>query len=212
LLSTDALSGWFERTLAGHIERALADSPRARELCSALAGRSLQIEVTGTGIRTLVSATDNSLRLSRSSGTADVTISGAPLALLAAAAGDPQQLLADGRLQLGGDELIARQFLVLAPLLNPGLEAGLARFMGRIPAHLGARGLRSIQRWGRAAGRSLLDNSADYLAHESRDLVPRAEAESFLGGVTALRASVNQAEARLAQLDARLAQLRNGSA
>lgn len=211
-MSTGALSGWFERRLADHIERALADSPRARELCSALAGRSLQIEITGTGIRALLSATDNSLQLSRAGATADVTISGAPLALLAAATGDPQQLIADGRLQLGGDERVAQQFLVLAQLLNPGLEAGLEKFMGRIPAHLGTRGLRSIQRWGRAAGRSLLDNSADYLAHESRDLVPRAEAESFLGGVAALRVSVNQAEARVAQLDARLAQLRNGSA
>ncbi len=211
-MNAGVVSGWFERALAGHIERALADSPRSRELCSALAGRSLQIEVTGTGIRTLVSATDSSLRLSRPGAAADVTISGAPLALLAAAAGDPQQLIADGRLQLGGDERVARQFLLLAQLLNPGLEAGLAGFMGRIPAHLGARGLRSIRQWSRAAGRSLLDNSADYLAHESRDLVPRPEAESFLGGVTALRASVNQAEARLAQLDARLAQLRHGSA
>jgi ubiquinone biosynthesis protein UbiJ len=212
LLNAGAVSGWFERTLAGYIERALADSPRARELCSALAGRSLQIEVTGTGISALVSATDNGLQLSRAGAAADATISGAPLALLAAAAGDPQQLIADGRLQLGGDERVAQQFQALAQLLNPGLEAGLAEFLGPIPAHLGARGLRSIRQWSRAAGRSLLDNSADYLAHESRDLVPRAEAESFLGGVAALRVSVNQAEARVAQLDARLAQLRNGSA
>ena len=204
-MNAGAVSGWFERTLAGYIERALADSPRARELCAALSGRSLQVEVTGTGITALVSATDNGLQVRRATGAADVTISGAPLALLAAAAGDPQQLIADGRLQLGGNEQLAQQFQTLARLLNPGMETGLAKFTGRIPAHLATRGLRSIQQWGRGAGRSLLDNSADYLAYESRDLVPRAEAESFLSGVEALRSSVTEAEARLAQLDARLA-------
>ncbi len=209
-MSSGAVTGWFERALADYIERALADSPRARELCSALSGRSLQIEVTGTGLTVLITATDSGLQLGRAAGAADVTISGAPLALLAAAAGDPQQLIADGRLQLGGDEQLVQQFHVLARLLAPGLEAGLARFTGPIPAHLATRALRSLRQWGRAAGRSLLDNSADFLAHESRDLVPRAEAENFLGGVAALRSSVNQAEARVAQLDARLAQLRNG--
>ena len=205
MLSIGAATGWFERALAEYIERALADSPRARELCAALSGRSLQIDVTGAGLRVQLSATDGSLQLSRATGAADVTISGAPLALLAAASGDLQVLIADGRLQLGGNEQVAQQFQTLAHLLNPGMETGLTKFMGRIPAHLATRGLRSLQQWGRAAGRSLLDNSADFLAHESRDLVPRAEAESFLSGVEALRSSVTRAEARLAQLDQRLA-------
>ena len=209
-MSTGAVSGWFDHALAEYIERALAASPRARELCTALSGRSLQINVTGTGISVLIVSMDNTLQLSRATSTAEVTISGAPLALLAAAAGDPQQLIADGRLQLGGNEQVAQQFQQLARLLNPGLETGLAKFMGQIPAHLATRGLRTIQQWGRAAGRSLLDNSADFLAHESRDLVPRAEAETFLGGVAALRNSVTKAEARLAQLDLRLAQLEIG--
>jgi ubiquinone biosynthesis protein UbiJ len=138
-------------------------------------------------------------------GAADVTLRGTPLALLAAAAGDADRLVANGRLTLSGDEQLARTFQELARLLRPDLETGLAKIIGRIPSHLATRGLRAVQAWGRAAGRSLLDNSADYLAHESRDLVPRAEAEQFLGGVEALSKSVAQAELRVTQLTERFA-------
>ena len=61
--------------------------------------------------------------------------------------------------------------------------------------------------WGRAARESVARNAADYLAHESRDLVPRAEAEGYFSGVEALRSAVMRAEARLAQLAERLAAL-----
>jgi ubiquinone biosynthesis protein UbiJ len=204
LLNPDALSAY--------LERALRESPRARALCVELAARSLLIEVTGTGIAVRVVVADGTVKLQRVSvsgdraaaAATDVTLRGTPLALLAAATGDPQQLIADGRLTLSGDEQLAARFQELARLLRPDLEAGLARFTGRMPAHLATRALRAVHHWGRAAGRSLLDNSVDYLAHESRDLVPRAEAEQFLSGVEALRRSVAQAEARLAQLAARL--------
>ena len=211
MLNRDGATAYLERALAGYLAGALQESPRARALCRELAARSLLLDISGTGIAVRVLVAENALQLRRASTTADateaadVTLRGTPLALLAAAAGDPQQLIADGRLVLGGDEQLAPRFQELARLLRPGLEAGLARFTGRIPAHLATRAIRAVQQWGRAAGRSLLDNSADYLAHESRDLVPRAEAEQFLSGVEALRRSVTQAEARLAELAARLA-------
>ena len=203
MLKPDALAAYFAR--------ALQDSPRARALCLELAARSLLIDISGTGIAVRVVVADGTVQLQRadaageSAATADVTLRGTPLALLAAATGDAQQLIADGRLTLSGDEQLAPRFLELARLLRPDLEAGLARFTGRMPAHLATRALQAVRHWGQAAGRSLLDNGVDYLAHESRDLVPRAEAEQFLSGVEALRRSVVQAEARLAQLAARLA-------
>ena len=209
--------GAGERALASYLARALDDSPRARELCRELTGRTLRIEVVGLELAVLVHATGETLQVQRAAArtgadvgpdadaTPDVTLRGTPLSLLAAAAGDAEQLVADGRLTLGGDEQLARRFQELARLLRPGLETGLTKFIGPMPSHLATRGLRALQQWGRAAGHSLLDNSADYLAHESRDLVPRAEAEQFLGGVEDLRRSVARAEARVAQLAERLA-------
>ena len=48
----------------------------------------------------------------------------------------------------------------------------------------------------RAACTSLL-NLAEYLGHESGDLVPRREGEQFLRGVDTLREDVDRAAARL---------------
>jgi ubiquinone biosynthesis protein UbiJ len=74
-------------------------------------------------------------------------------------------------------------------------------------AHLAVRAIAQVKDWGRAAGTSLLRNSAEYLAHESRDLVSRAEAESFLGGVEALRAQLRRAEWRASSLHSDLERL-----
>ena len=216
MLSRDAAYARFERAFSSYVERALADSPRARELCRALAGRTLLMVISGIDLQIQVVVGEQRLQLRRvtngaadatavDTAAADVTLRGTPLAFLAALGGNVEQLVAGRRLLMSGDEQLAPQFQELARLLHPGLEAGLAKFVGRVPAHLATRALAALQHWGRAAGRSLLDNSADYLAHESRDLVPRAEAEQFLSGVEALRQSVARAEARVAQLDQRLA-------
>jgi ubiquinone biosynthesis protein UbiJ len=48
-----------------------------------------------------------------------------------------------------------------------------------------------------------VQNAAEYFAHETRDLVPRAEAEVFLGEVDRLREDVDRAAARVEALLAR---------
>jgi ubiquinone biosynthesis protein UbiJ len=188
--------------------RALADSPRAGELCRELAGRSLRLDVSGTPLSFLVRASDTALVVTRvpADTAADVTISGAPFSLLAAAGGDVPALIARGGLTLAGDEALALRFQALAALLRPDLETLLAP-LGRIPAHLATRGILSLHRWGRAVAGSALRSTADYLAHESRDLLPRAEAEVFLSGVEALRHELARTEARATQATQRLDQL-----
>jgi ubiquinone biosynthesis accessory factor UbiJ len=195
--------------LNGMLERGLAASPRARELCLALDGRRLKISATGVPVQLLLTASAGSLRCERvpagdDKGAADVTVSGSPLALLALAGGDLDAAMASTGLGISGDDALVRQFRELARLLRPDVESLLGRTVGRMNAHLAVRAFTHVNDWGRAAGASLLRNSAEYLAHESRDLVSRAEAESFLGGVEALRAQLQRAEARAASLHAHL--------
>ena len=102
-------------------------------------------------------------------------------------------------------ERLAEQFQELARFLRPDLEAAVGRIVGRMPAHLAARGVELLAAWGRAARESVTRNTADYLAYESRDLVPRAEAEGLFSGIESLRSEVARAEARLARLSERLA-------
>jgi ubiquinone biosynthesis accessory factor UbiJ len=191
----------LNRLLARGLER----STRARELCAELAGRRLEVIVDGLPAAMGVSVATGRVEAGPAGGEpADVTLRGSPLALLAMATGDARAVVTRGGASLDGDEQIAQRFQELARLLRPDLEQALAGVVGRMPAHLAARTLRSLGEWGRAAGASLSRNAADYLAHESRDLVPRAEAELYLGGVEQLRGRVADAERRVEQLAARL--------
>ena len=194
------------------LERALAASPRARALCLALEGRRLLISATGMPLRLRLTAGAGALRAevladTAAPGPVDVAVSGSPLALLTLARGDSEAALANTSLSFNGDEPLAQQFRELARLLRPDFETLLGRVLGRMNAHLAVSAFNRVSDWGRAAGASLLRNSADYLAHESRDLVSRAEAESFLGGVETLRRELQRAESRAASLTAGLERL-----
>ena len=204
-----------------YLAQALERSPRAVELCDALEGRRLRLTVTGFADSIWVTASGRALRVARASAAgaageaaadapgaiADVTVSGSPAALLALAGSDASAAVERGSVAISGDEQLQRQFQELARLLRPDLEAALGGVVGRIPAHLALRALASLTSWGRAARDSLTRNTAEYLAHESRDLVPRAEAENFLGGVEALRTQLQRAETRVTQLSAQLGRL-----
>ncbi len=204
----------FAAQINGYLARALEGSPRARELCVALEGRSIELNIRGIPGPLLLTANGGALHYSggSSAASADVTVSGSPLALLALSRGDTDAALAQGNLAVSGDEGLMRQFQELARLLRPDTEAAAGSVIGRIPAHLASRAIGALASWSRAAGDSLARNAADYLAHESRDLVPRAEAEGYLAGVEALRAQTAAAEARLARIAERLDSLASAGA
>jgi len=204
----------LESQLNGYLERALSRSPRARELCAALDGRRLLLQVEGMPGALRVAAADGTLRATRVGPSAaapelaaDVTIRGSPLGLLALAGGDASGVVLRGGASVEGDEALTQQFQELARLLRPDIEAAMAQVLGRLPAHLATRAFTLAADWGRAAAESVTRNTADYLAHESRDLVPRAEAEVYFSGVEALRSAVTRAELRVNQLAERLAAL-----
>jgi len=216
----------LERLLDRAVASALADSPRAAELIEALRGRRLGIQVSGTPWRALIESTGRTLKLLRPAATgatsnadadadanassdassdapADATIVGAPLSLLALTGDDPQAVIHRGDARIEGDPEIAQQFRELGLLLRPDLEAGMARLLGRSGAHLAMRGLRAAADWTRTAAWTQVRNTAEYLAHESGDLVSRPEAEHFLRGVEQLREQLDRIEARLQILETR---------
>jgi ubiquinone biosynthesis protein UbiJ len=133
--------------------------------------------------------------------TADVRLSGTPLSLLALLREDPAAVIRRGDVTLTGDAEAGQQFQELAQLLRPDLEAGLARVIGDIPAHGVGSLLRKAVGYGRASLDTQAQNVGEYLAHERRVLVPRAEARQFLEDVDALRESADRLAARVAQLE-----------
>jgi ubiquinone biosynthesis accessory factor UbiJ len=190
------------------LNRNLAASPRARALCEALRARTLRIVLRGTPWAVDINSDGRSLRLDStqggSSATApDATLDGTPVSLLRLAGTDPERLIQDGTVLLRGDLELARQYRELALLLRPDLEEELSRLLGDGAASGAGRFARSLLAAGRRVGVTTARNTAEYLAHESGDLVPRGEAEAWFDAVDRAREDADRLEARLERLEQR---------
>lgn len=184
------------------VDRHVAGSPRARELLASLEGRSLHVKVKFTPWTIAARALAGTLQLSKhAEGAADVVISGTPLSLLALSRDVPADVIRRGDVRLDGDGEVAEKFQELLGLLRPDVEGELAQVIGDVPAHGLASLVGKVAGYGRGAARTQVQNVGEYLAHESRDLVPRAEAAAFLEGVDGLREQVDRVAARVAALE-----------
>ncbi len=184
------------------LNRSLPRSPRAQALAASLAGRSMAVEITGTG-PVVISSTGERLRIERGSDKpADASLSTGPFSLLVLAGGDAQALSRGGA-AITGDGEVAQQFSELLGLLRPEPEEELAQLIGDAPAHHLGRLARLALGFGERALHTTVNNVAEYLAHERRDLVPKAEGRQLLDGIDALRDDVDRFEARLQHLEQR---------
>ncbi len=188
--------------LQAMIDRGVEGSPRARALLSELEGRRMQVAARHTPWQLCLRASQGRLLISRDAAPdADVRLAGTPLALLSLLHEDPAAVIRRGDVTLDGDVEAGQRFQELTQLLRPDLEAGLARIIGDVPAYGAGSLLRKALAWGRASAATQVDNIGEYLTHEKKVLVPRAEARQFLDDVDALRESTDRLAARVAQLE-----------
>ena len=205
----------LDRLLRRFVAHGVAESPRAAALVTDLQGRRLEIEVAGTPWNLVLESNGHTLTMQQvpSGGAApgekgaDARIRGTPLSLLALAGTDARGAIPRGDVRIDGDTAIAERFQELLLHLRPDFEAVLSRLLGRSIAHLMVRTARGASDWARASAWTGARNLADYLAHESRALVPRAEAEQFLHGVDELREQLDRTDARADALEQRLRSL-----
>ena len=183
-------------TLEKLLNRGLPRSPRARQLCATLSGRSVAIVVPDI-LRLRVSCNGQTLTVMRDDAPADATLRGGALSLLALASDSAQAVIQRGDVAISGDSEVAQGYRELAQLLRPDLEEELSLLIGDVPAHQLGRLARLAGDWSGRAADTTLRNLAEYLGHERGDLVSRNEGEQFLRGVDALRESVDRLQARL---------------
>jgi len=183
-------------TLEKLLNRGLPRSPRARQLCATLSGRSVAIVVPDI-LRLRVSCNGQTLTVMRDDAPADATLRGGALSLLALASDSAQAVIQRGDVAISGDSEVAQGYRELAQLLRPDLEEELSLLIGDVPAHQLGRLARLAAGWSGRAADTTLRNLAEYLGHERGDLVSRNEGEQFLRGVDALRESVDRLQARL---------------
>lgn len=186
------------------LNRNLPRSPRAGELAAALRGKTVRIEARVVGWVLHIESLGTSLRLTKSAPAAppDAEISGSLMSLAALAGPQPEEVIRRGDVTIRGDAELAQKFRELAMLLKPDVEEELSKLIGDSPAHQALRLVRGIAGFGRRAASTSVRNVAEYLAHESRDLVPRAEAEDFYRGVERLREDLDRLDARTRLLEA----------
>jgi ubiquinone biosynthesis protein UbiJ len=207
----------LERLLQRFVAHGLAESPRAAALLSELRARRLVIEVRGTPWSLVLESTGETLTIAPTPTDAlaaieapEARILGTPWSLLALASEDARGVIQRGDVRIEGDGAVAERFQELLRHLRPDLEAVLARLLGRSLAHLLVRAVRGASGWARATARTSARNVAEYLAHETGDLVPLAEAEQFLHGVDALREQFDRTDARARDLEQRMRALAGG--
>jgi ubiquinone biosynthesis accessory factor UbiJ len=194
-------------TLANLLNRGLPRSPRARQLCAELTGRSVAIVIRDIA-RLRVSSNGQTLTVTADAAVADAaatdaTITGGPLSLLALAGDEAQSVMQRGDVVMSGDTDVAEAFRELLRLLRPDPEEELSLLLGDVPAHQLGRLARLTTAFGRRATDTQLQNLAEYLGHERADLVSRNEGEQFLRGVDAVREGVDRLQARLDELTRR---------
>lgn len=190
--------------LENFLNRGLPRSGRARQLCAELDGRRLAVEAPAVA-RVVIESRGAALHLRGGDESADASIVGGPLSLLVLGGGLSREPLARGAAEIRGDSEIAEKFQELLRLLRPDLEEELSRLIGDVPAHRIGQLARGAVTWTRTAAATLWRDLGDYASHERRDLVPRAEGETFLHGVDALREDVDRLAAHLEQLERRVA-------
>ena len=183
-------------TLENLLNRGLPRSPRARQLCASLRGRSVAI-VAPHMVRLRVSSTGPTLAVTLDEAPADATLAGGVLSLLALMGESAQAVVQSGAVTISGDSDLAQSFRELVQLLRPDFEEELSLLIGDVPAHQFARLARLGASLSTRAADTTLRNLAEYLGHERGDLVSRNEGEQFLRGVDALREGVDRLQARL---------------
>ena len=186
-------------TLENVLNRGLPRSPRAQQLCAELAGHRVAVAIAGSPRHVLIESTGLSLKLSPvdAQTPADAVIRGGPFSLLALSGTAPEAVMQRGDVRIDGDAELAQKFRELMLLLRPDLEEELSLVVGDVPAHQIGRFARAAFGWTRKAAATTVRNAAEYLGHERRDLVPRAEADQYLQGVDQLREDVDRVAARI---------------
>ena len=197
------------RALEGVLNRVIALDPDTQARIAALDGRAVTLDLAGA----LPAARGPALRIAVSGdrlqvgpafeGASALRVAATPGSLLAMALARARDgELPPGKLEIAGDAELARRLEQIATRFAPDLDEAFARAFGDVIGFQLARALRRALAWSQRSATSFARDAAEFLTEEGRDLVARAELDSFLDEVDALRDRGDRLAARIARLDA----------
>lgn len=202
----DSLKPLAGRALESALNRALALDPDTREGLQALDGRRLVLRLATPPLALQVRVDGERLRVGPVEAAAEPDLSvratlGGLIAQLPFMRRDDAPAI--GAMRIEGDADLARRLQRLAERFDPDWQrpfvAAFGDILGVQVAQLFAGALRTAQ----GAAGVVATNAADYVQHESRDVVGRDELGAFYDDIDTLRDDVERIAARVERLRAR---------
>lgn len=207
---TDSLPGNPLRAALGRalefaLARALALDPAMGEALRPLEGREMAFAVQSPPLALRLRVEGGGLRVGPDRGAEpDLSVKATLGGLLGQVLpGREAGALPVGQVRISGDAELARRVQQLAHRYAPDFEEAFARVFGDVLGVQIARALHRALDAGQRGARTLARDTADYLTEESRDLVARAEVDTFLDDVDDLRDRVERLARRVEQLQRR---------
>ena len=184
------------------LERVVALDPATRDALAALEGRELALAVQAPPLAMRLKVQDGKLRVGpdRDAREADLSVKATLGALLGQLLPGGAEALPVGQVRISGDAELARRLQRIVQRYEPDIEEAFARVFGDVIGVQLARALKRGLDWTRGSTKTLLQDTAEYLGEESRDLVPKAEMTRFLDEVDELRDAAERLERRMSRL------------
>lgn len=204
-LTPTLLLAGIERT----VNAVLARDPASSSRLSRLAGQRLLLRLERPSLTLLLGFHAQGVDLMRQEegheDEADAVIELDAETLGELLGGEPmERLMFQGKLAMRGRVHLLEEARDLFLDLDLDWEAELARWVGDIPAHSLAEGLRRLARWGLRAHEEMRADIAEYVFEEARLLPGRQQFENLRDHLTELEVAADRLEARLARLRRRL--------
>ncbi|HEY6985608.1 MAG TPA: SCP2 sterol-binding domain-containing protein [Rhodanobacteraceae bacterium] len=203
---TNAVLAVLGRALEAALDRALDLDPETRAALRALDGRAVTVEFRHTPLAMRIAVAGDRLAIGPAfEGESALRVAATPSALLglALARGFGREgTVTPGSIEVAGDADLARRLEQIASRFSPDFDEAFARVFGDVAGFQIARALRRALTVARDSAHAFARDTAEFLTEESRDLVAKAEIESFLDDVDALRERTDRLEARVRRLAA----------
>ena len=203
----DAFKPIAGRALEAALNRLLALDPETRTALSALEGRRIQLTMEAPALALELTVREGLFAIGPVSADHEPdlavrsTLGGllAQLPFLRPDAGGGV-----GKLKIAGDADLARQLQRLAERYDPDWNLPFTDLFGEVLGVQIANGVRTALRTGRDGAARLARHGAEFLTEESRDVIGRAELDSHLDDVDALRDRVERMAARMRDMQHKL--------
>lgn len=207
LVTPTLLLAGCERTL----NALLARDPAAPTRLAALAGSRLLVRLEQPNIELVIHYHHAGLDLLRGEGIneadVDAVVELTPETFSEWISGaSVERLMFDGKLAVRGHIHLLEATRQLLFDLDIDWESELARWLGDVPAHSLAEGLRRMARWGLRAKDELLQDVSEYVFEEARLLPGQQQRNVLREHLTELEVATDRLEARFKRLQRQLTQ------